>query len=317
MKTYSQSRLMDFGRCQRSYMFRHVWKITPKAKSIHLAYGGAMHKALFILTKAKNEMDDFSIKPMKYVEVAMDVFNQEWKDEGESKTKTSAAMLKVLGLYADKLVADQGVHDMPEMEFHVVIKHNGVEWMFHGFIDERYAQHGMVYVHDFKSCSQLGKTFFEQFDLNWQTRGYVYAASELWERCDGFAVTAFCFRLEGGKGKGCEVTRHMQRVTQKDMDVFVGEGTRTVLEIERKLGEMTDEMDVRPWLMQPFHCQAYGGCPYKSLCLTNCDAGVIKSEFRSAELREVNPEFVRSTASSAPLVEKEEAGNVEAEHAKG
>lgn len=261
----------QFCVCPRKFAYSSIGHLTPIRKSIHLHAGGAYAAGLETMRRAFYDSNLSAEDSLEAGVVALIKFYGSYEPL-ESDLKTCERMVGALLSYAqqyplatDYLKPYRYTNSKSAIEFtfaipleeclHPVTKEPII---YAGRFDMLAVRDGVLYVVDDKTTSQLGPLWGNQWDLNSQFTGYVWAARQF-----GLPVAAAVVRgqsiLKSSYG-------HAQHITYRPQWLV----DRWYKQLVRNINAM-----ITAWENQYFDyalgsaCSAYSGCEFKTLCTSN------------------------------------------------
>lgn len=271
---FDASMISTLRSCGRKFELEYLREWKPQSSNVHLHAGGAYARGLEVARKAfyLEGQDRISAENAGMVALA-----QAYGDFvcPPTSAKTLDRMLGALEFYFDQypLGADGTTPirlpgNVAGIEFRFAtplgISHpeTGDPILYVGRSDMVAEWNGGTYIYDDKTTSQLGASWSQQWDLRSQFTGYCWSARE-----HGIPVTGAMVR-----GVSILKTKYetQQAVTYRpDWQI-----TRWYQQVIRDITRAIRSWELGLWdydLDQS--CNAYGGCPYKQLCLSpNPDA---------------------------------------------
>lgn len=267
-----------FSQCPQKGYWGHIKNIVPDVPSIHLHAGGAFAKSMEVARRSffqlgMNEADSISAGHAALIEFYGD-FDAEYGYLDHAKS--CANMLRA---YEDYFMEYQLNHDsltpimtadgQAALEFSFSIPMNilhpttGDPLLYAGKFDMLGKRpDGSLWVVDEKTTGQLGAQWSKQWDLNSQFTGYCMAAREY-----GYPVQGAIIR-----GVGLLKTKisHQQVPLTRPQWIIDRWWTQLHRDVERvKQLWLEDNGDGSNFdLALGAACSSYGGCGYKTLCMS-------------------------------------------------
>jgi CRISPR/Cas system-associated exonuclease Cas4 (RecB family) len=270
------STMSDYLKCRRRGYYRHELNIVPKSPSSALAFGSAFHEAM---TSWYLERDE---------KLAMEAFLESWnrssaqwseinsqdgifgQDFGDDKRNAQNG-LRILKEYFRTYQKEPFEIISNEFPFEILLGSDGERsYYLTGKIDLLVKWGEQILVVDHKTTSQLGPTFFRQFEPSLQIDGYVLAGKTIFGKCDGALINAVLV----AKTKQT-FDRDIFIKTEEDLETYRHEAMEHMYEIWRSRqrgGVPARNTDA---------CTLYGSCPYRELCLAKGDERVIQTRYRT------------------------------------
>jgi len=252
--------ISDFLICRQKYYLRHRLNLVPKQTATALTFGGAWHKAMESVWTEKGKGEETLIKEYGKVEVPL----------GDKRTLELGK--KVLENYL-KEKGYNGHEFYPNMEvIGSEVSHckefDGVRYC--GRMDKVVRWDGSIYVVEHKTASQLGFTFFLQFELNHQIDGYIYLCADKYGECAGVLVDAVLI---------AKTKFNAMRDTPTRMPGHAERFEAELVDIARNIRWANDN---ESYPKNKSLCQYYGECPYRDLCLYHGDKRVIEARYKKS-----------------------------------
>lgn len=258
----------QFTVCPQKFAYSTIGKIGPLRKSIHLHAGGAYAIGLETLRKAYYDQGMTAQDALEHAVIECIKFYGDY-EPAEGDVKTCERIVGALVSYVDQypLATDTLIpykytpaSSAVEFRFAIPIENcfhpvTGEPILYAGRFDMLAVRQDVMYVVDDKTTSQLGPQWLNQWDLNSQFTGYVWAAKQF-----GFPVAGAIIR---GQSILKEKYGHAQVVTY-----------RPDWMIERWYRQLQTDVQrmIRAWKASHFDfalgaaCTAYSGCEFKTLC---------------------------------------------------
>jgi len=255
--------LSSYVRCKRLWYYRHWMDIVPIRTPVALLFGQHIHAAL-------NEMyeNGFSL------DAALDYWNKITLPSDTVRTKLLGE--RILSAYHEHYKNQQ-----------IKVLHSEVSWalpyadvVFGGRMDRIVSWYDDIYVMDHKTTTQLGSTYFNQYDPHFQLAIYVRAAKEYFPNTIGAMVDAIFV------GKNQRFRRDVVEFTKTSyLESLFQDAVRHARDLlwTRRLLSKTDDPSLCPRSCIPEACAAWGGCPYRELCRTDVDSRVLEVMYRKEE----------------------------------
>lgn len=191
LRLYDNTRVSDYRRCPRYYMFRHEFNWTPKETRVPLIFGGAWHAAQEVIWASMGKLQKRELATRAY-----GAFLQHWCGEGmpapadmdyemekELSPRTPGRALEMIVAYIDKRWTNAADFEVIAIErpFVVPLDPDDDSLFYCGRIDKIVRRRGKVLGIEHKTSSEYRKngpfksTFLESFSPNSQVDGYLYA----------------------------------------------------------------------------------------------------------------------------------------------
>lgn len=191
LRLYDNTRLGDYKRCPRYYMFRHEFHWSTKGARVPLIFGGAWHAAQEVIWANIGKVPKGELAKR-----AFGAFLEYWCGEGmpapadmdyemqqELSPRTPARGLEMIIAYIDKRGPNAADFELVAIEkpFIVPLDPEDDTLFYIGRIDKIVRRHGKVLGIEHKTSTEYRKngpfknTFLESFSPNSQVDGYLYA----------------------------------------------------------------------------------------------------------------------------------------------
>lgn len=258
----------QFVCCPRKFFLSSIQKLGPNPPSIHLHAGGAYAAGLEVMRKSFYDQDMSEQDSLDAgIEAAILYYGD--YDPPEDSVKSCNRVVGALVSYAAEypLATDiikpyrlatrksavefTFVVPIPEVP-HPVTKQ---PLLYGGRFDMLAVREDILFVEDDKTTSQLGATWGQQWDLNSQFTGYVWAARSYGYEVGGAIVRGQSF-LKNGYGHAQHLTYRSPWIVERWYNQLVRDLKRAVAAFEEgyfdyALGSA---------------CAHYGGCEFKRIC---------------------------------------------------
>lgn len=206
-----------------------------------LEFGGKMHEALFTW---------YETGDLEYAKEAFaDLPPAEMGDFYHSKENGERLMEE----YAARFTEEPWEVLEREVEFVMSMPDGN---LFSGRIDQIIEWGGRVYVHDFKTTSQITRTAFEPYASDVQMDGYVHAVRQTLGQCDGVMITF----VNKAKNPRQQFARSIPQIRGTRRGDFVEDWLMLMKEIEaeKEIG----------WTKHRTSCfNFFRQCPYWPICV--------------------------------------------------
>lgn len=274
----SSSLRETFNKCHKKSWFETITGTRSKGENIHFKYGGAYAKALEIFrTSYYGDKYKHLSRIDRYQEAVANgllALMQYWGDyvppEGSTKNwdRLVGAYIEYLVQYPPETdhVKPSMFEGKPRVEFSFLFEIPGVlhpvtqdPLLFAGRFDMLGDFNGGLFVFDDKTTGAMGPTWGGQWDLRSQFTAYCHGARLNDKRVIGAIVRGMCVLKRSFKTAESIVYRPDWMVERWK--------TRLVWDAKR----MIDCWENNYWPNtgeESGACSDYGGCPYKTLCLS-------------------------------------------------
>lgn len=276
---FDNSSMESFNTCARKAQYSCVFKRRPAGVDAALHFGGIVHECMEIRAQAMLVPNPFwESEQAKHL-----VRRFEAVPQGPDEWRTPDVGINLLRAYNTQYPIELEpftiVPGTIEMPFSVFIGHMDVDadlelrpgeiihvkrllcyWT--GRIDNLISLDGSKFIHDYKTASVLGPTYFEDYDLSAQMIGYVWAARQLGHTDTvGLYLDVLGNRRPTKTGKSIEL--HRQRYYYSDEHIE-----------EWRVDTFTSLSDFVEYLIRAYfpkrtqqHCHGkYGTCEYWNVC---------------------------------------------------
>jgi hypothetical protein len=240
MKLISHSSRLTWNQCHKKYYWSQVKRLEPKMPAYALSRGWAAHRVI-----------------------------DEWIRAGRSAEKAEQIIEKVRPVYPELAAGlveytrefapgrDQAQHVRYAESFAIELSD---DWWYVGENDGLSRWDNRLWVIERKTTSQIPSDLVARFQLDDQTRGYVWQYKER-----GFDVAGVQVEIVRVT-KNAQVVREWIPVSAYDLESFEDDLYLTIQELE-------DAAKHGRYPMSPHSCFAFGECPFRLLCLNPDRAG--------------------------------------------
>lgn len=276
--------------CSRKYYYSLIRGISPRAKSVHLIFGGHYATALEHFYKYRAAGQDYESALLQVVHKALiDSWNEEEKRPQDfiHAAKTRIGLIRSIVWYLDKFAREEGAmttHHLrdgtPSVEVSFSIDINN-DLVFCGHLDRIVSYSDALWIMDQKTTgSALSSYYFDQFKPDIQMSGYTWAGQIITESpIKGVIIDAAQINVGGtnyARGFTHRTEAELQEWWQAAMDII--NRTRDY-SAQADSGMFASPEQAFP--MNPTACGNYDGCPFRSICSSSptIRESVIKTEF--------------------------------------
>ena len=250
---FDYTMLSAFLRCRFYYYFRHVRHLVPKVTKAPLSFGQTWHSATELLAKGKT------------INEAQLFFKSDYKNETKDQVRTPERGALMLKVYQEKYEKAPIKFLYTETPFAIHFPDNIIMC---GRMDGIVEWQGGVYVFERKTTSQLGSTFFEKFELNYQIDCYCLGCMELVGACNGAIIDA---------ARVCKPAPNI--ITDFARDVVSRTKNELVL-AKKNIIEIVEDMQHGPMYQNKDACMQYNQkCQYYDLCMGACDERIVHAMY--------------------------------------
>lgn len=283
--------------CPGKFHLAHIEHLAPPVPSVHLHFGGCMAKGLEVARRAYFERAE-TVQQANYVEAGVNAGLAEWGDfdPPAGSFKTIGTLEQSIRYYFDTWPLDVDtappnvVDGKPDVEWWFRLPIPGTTHPDHGgpiyYIgrsDYIPNMGGLLGIEDDKSATSLGPSWIKQWDLDSQFTGYTWARRTQGFECEYVLVRGISIlkpkyneiadpagEILNSKGKPIrrEYNRadsfgHSQALVYRPQWMV----DRWLAQLQRDVSRMVDCYINGTWdlALHKGACEAYGGCPYKSL----------------------------------------------------
>jgi len=295
LRLYDNTRLSDFKRCPRYYMFRHELNWVVKGHSTALIFGGAWHAAQEVIWAGFAS----HVPPRELARSAYGAFLEYWCGNGmpaptdmdyemekELSPRTPGRALEMIVAYIDKRYSSSDDFELIAIEkpFIVPLDPNDDTLFYIGKIDKIVKRRGKVLGIEHKTTTAYKKTgpgggapfrggFVDSFSPNSQVDGYAYALHMIYPgEVGGIWVDAALVHKHEEGFLFIPVDRKMEQ-----LDAWLWEVRWWIKQVEREKGMLQDAIsNSRHGVKEPYlaafpkntnSCWDFGSsCPYLDLC---------------------------------------------------
>ncbi len=199
LKLYDNSRISDFKRCPRYFLFRHVYNLTQEGRAVPLTFGSCWHASLEVLWAQHADLYGSKEKRRAVIDASYQAFIDEWIKAGmtspdemgpdeieELGARTPMMALEMLHNYVDArqhLFTDSGFELLSiEEPFIVPLDPDDASLFYVGRLDKKFRWRSQINAMEHKSTTLWYKkqksfrsTWIESWSPNSQIDGYQYA----------------------------------------------------------------------------------------------------------------------------------------------
>lgn len=239
-RMFSSSAISDYMGCPRYFYWKKVRGLEKKGeKKLSREFGRVFHKVLLEWYRSNDEGE--AVKAFSSLPPPQpgDMLTREW---GEAVFKK----------YVRRYEKEAGRTLHLEVNFRVEI----ADRLYIGVIDRIEDWGGQIYADDHKTTRALGLSFFNSFRPNPQIDGYCWVVRELAGRCSGAVINGISVAANPKE----RFQRFISPRTEEEMDTWTEVFRDTTDDILR-------DYDRQRWPMRTTHCNRWGECPYKALCI--------------------------------------------------
>lgn len=284
--------------CPGKFHLSHIEHLSPTVPSVHLHFGGCFAKGLEVARRAFFAAGGTP----EYVEAGVEAALVEWGDfdppAGSYKTKDTLGQavryyFEVWPLDVDTAPPNLGPDGKPEVEWWfrlpipgTVHPDHGGPIYYCGRSDYIPNMGGLLGIEDDKTASSLGKTWARQWELDSQFTGYTWARRTQGFACDfvlarGISILKPKFaEILDSTGTAVNKKGQAVRLEYNRAESFGHEQAlvyrppwmvdRWLAQLQRDVARMVASYVNSQWdlALHKGACDAYGGCAYKPLHLS-------------------------------------------------
>jgi hypothetical protein len=217
------SSLSTYLSCPRKFLYQYLLHLRNPRPSIHLVFGSCWHYGLEVVYLA--ELEDPNIDPATATKIAIDAFNllwsiegaPHWKDEDTIFPKSPGQAANVYYEYFQRFLKnDQRRSKIMAVESSFAI-HIALELPnYIGRFDllRTIIKNGHLKIIDHKTTNALYKTAGSDFEMNFQTIGYLTAARLYYDSIPSIEYTSAIFRQAGTEFVRYTINKRVQATNQ-------------------------------------------------------------------------------------------------------
>ena len=298
LRLYDNSRISDFKRCPRYFLYRHGYDWTPVIKAVPLIFGSSWHSGMDVVwtnhAAVKKDFGDIA-------KAAYEAFIKTWVENGmnhpeemsiddieELGARTPQNAQEMLYEYID---ARQQLFKEPSFEllaieepFAVPLDPNDDSLWYVGRLDKQFAYRRHVIAGEHKTSSAYKKDgffrndFVDSFNPNSQIDGYNYRMRMKYgEKSQGVWIDAALVHKTVHDGfKLIPINPQDQQI-----DAFLWEAHYWIDQIEAHKAILKERSELDTPYLAAFpkntsSCSNYGGCPFADICRTTPNPAKLK-----------------------------------------
>lgn len=266
-----------YAQCPGKFALRHVLGLTPSATSPHLNAGGALAKGLEVTRRAYfGQTTSVDEAMTRGVEAIFEV----WQSGAlEAKNKTLDRVVEAFYSYWDEYGLDTDVFkpyqtlNGPAVEFSFCVPLEGIQYA--GRFDMLAVRNDQIFIVDEKTSGQLGGNWAQQWDIDGQITGYIWALREL-----GYSVAGAVIRGIGFYANEIKHVQHFTTRTEAHITAWKhsAQYTFSLMQGSQQYGHWSLALDKSI-------CSSYSGCDYRGHCTKSdpvkslSDAGFVTSHW--------------------------------------
>ena len=300
--------LTSFAECGYKGYLQYLRHLRRKAPAVHLLFGGAYAHGLDFIRKNRYHAPHTAKE-----KIILAGIMEAWKFYGDyTPTEGVSGHLKT-GERLARLIWDHFEHfgwkgdflqpavsgNKPMVEFSFAIPldiahpETGEPILYGGRADmiAINTTTGGMYVVDDKTCSQMGPSWVNSFDLRSQFTGYTFAAQQCGYDVAGAIVRGACILKHENKFLDSIQLRPNWMIDRWLEQVYI------------KIASMIEQWKHGAYTMDfGSACELYGGCPFKEVCLKKEHEPWIKDNFIVEEwnpVAKIDPEELRNGKSKS------------------
>lgn len=258
----------DVLRCKRYAYYSHILGLKSLKPQVALDFGTAMHKMVEIwYTCNKTESS---------VETA-----QEWADENytlekEGDTRTLGLLKERFVEYTEKYQTEPYETLDVEIGFAVPMT-SDIVWG--GRVDRviRWSDGGL-YLADTKTSKRIGTYWYKRFHPHLSITGYIWGLAQYYqERIEGLLIDG----VSSAKNPRDKFWRDIENRTPQETEDFEVTVQATFYDWKGRCEMCRNGADpLQVFYKEPYTCDQYAGCPYRRLCISGADEGLMKRFYK-------------------------------------
>lgn len=276
-----------FVSCPHKFYWEFIRRIGPKKLSIHLHFGACFARGLEVFRKefySRAHLHNYHEVHKLALGKALEAMILEWGDypPEDEEPKTLWHCMAALDFYfevhppfSDVIQPFRKADNSPAVEFSFALPLNilhpetGEPILYAGRFDMLGVyDEELLYVVDEKTTGQMGPTWSSSWDLRAQFTGYVWAAR------------TFGHQVAGAIARGVVIRKTGLDHGDAIIPVTDWQIERWKFQLERDIQRMISSWEESYWDYDlDSACTSYGGCGFKSLCLSNNPERWIESSF--------------------------------------
>lgn len=277
-----------FASCPRKFYWEFIRRVGPKKLSIHLHFGAVFARGLEVFRRefySKANISNHKEVHRLALGHAIEAMILEWGDypAEDEEPKTLWRCLSALDFYfevhppySDDIQPFRKADNSPAVEFSFALPledcihpESGEPILYAGRFDMLGVyDKDLLYVIDEKTTSSLGPTWSSSWDLRAQFIGYVWAAK------------TYGHPVAGAIARGVSILKTRFDYADALVPIADWQIERWRKQLSRDIQHMIRLWEEGYWDYNlDSSCTSYGGCPFKSLCLSPYPERWIESEF--------------------------------------
>ncbi len=273
------TKIQTYIRCPRKYFFNYVLGWRRKGSNLHIEFGRAIHEAL--------EHHNLKVKSGATVEEILstrhalecfaafyDIYRetQHPEDDDWARPKDPVTAETLLHAHMDEYGAKDVKTKILEVEVAGRIS-VGPDRYLHFKIDRIQEDENGVAVLDYKTASQMSKTWMEQWNQKFQIGCYTHVARMLYPSTWGMIIRGmFVYKTSSPKRTYGEIDFLDVECVRSDDDMleWLNQANTQLDHIYRDYDVLATMREGEPYLRafekRTESCSDYGGCPYMDVC---------------------------------------------------
>lgn len=264
---YDNTMMGCYQTCQKKYWLRHIRGLVPKRTAMPLQYGDYMHQALSRWYEGHEP---------EYCIAVFDDYQDDPMDEKRTAARGKETMLEYIKRYpqepfeivANEVPFEQEIYSDRRFTYTLV-----------GKIDLVVKWHGNIYGLDHKTTSQLGSSYFYQYELSRQMIGYLLGLKRQYEDT-GYSIHGMIINAIAVYKNNFKFAREIATYTQRKLNWYTDYVPKLMQEIAAKEELYERTKDAKIFLPNWDACDFYGHCAYKDVCKSSRPNAVLEEDYQ-------------------------------------
>ncbi len=261
------SSLSTYLECPRKFLYQYILHLRNPRPSIHLVFGSCWHYGLEVVYQAEQIDPDIDVPTA--TKIAVDAFNllwsiegaPHWKDEDAIFPKSPGHAANVYHAYFKKfLKADQRESTVMAVEspFAIHIASDLPNYIGRFDLLRTIIKNQTLKIQDHKTTNALYKTAGSDFEMSYQTIGYLTAARLYYDSIPTMEFCSSIFRKSGTEFVRYTINKRVQSTNQflHELKFYMKEILNNLDILEQDKLQCIDRND----LMNCFHRRPGGPC---------------------------------------------------------